>query len=70
MFAEKIFINGKVYTMEQDGEAVEAFAVRDHKIVATGTTEEIRCMECDEVVDLAGKTVLPGFIDAHLHLLA
>lgn len=70
MFAEKIFINGNVYTMERDGEAVEAFAVRDRKIVAVGTTEEIRRVECDEVVDLEGKTVLPGFIDAHLHLLA
>ena len=44
MFAEKIFINGNVYTMEHEAEAVEAFAVRDHKIVATGTTEEISRM--------------------------
>lgn len=70
MFAEKIFINGNVYTMEHEAEAVEAFAVRDHKIVATGTTEEISRIPCDETVDLQGKTVIPGFIDAHLHLLA
>ena len=70
MYAEKIFVNGTVYTMENEAEAVEAFAVRDHKIIAVGTTEEISGFEYDEKIDLQGKTVLPGFIDAHLHLLA
>ena len=70
MYAEKIFINGKIYTMEHEGDVAEAFAVRDKKIIAVGTNEEIKSFEHDETVDLEGKTVLPGFIDAHIHLLA
>lgn len=70
MYAEKIYVNGRVYTMEREAEAVEAFAVRDGKIAAVGTTEEIRKIPHEETVDLQGRTVLPGFIDAHLHLLA
>lgn len=70
MFTETIYINGRVYTMEREAEAVEAFAVRDHKIVAVGTTEEIRRLPHEKLVDLEGRTVLPGFIDTHMHLLA
>lgn len=70
MYAEKIYVNGRVYTMESEAAYVEAFAVRDQKIIATGTTEEIQKYDCDECIDLKGQVVLPGFIDAHLHLLA
>ena len=70
MYAEKIYINGNVYTMENETEKVQAFAVRDGKIIAVGTTDEISKFSCEESVDLKGQTVLPGFIDAHVHLLA
>lgn len=70
MYAEKIYINGNVYTMENEAEKVQAFAVRDGKFIAVGTNEEISKICCEESVDLNGKTVLPGFIDAHIHLLA
>ncbi|MCQ5027471.1 amidohydrolase [Oscillibacter valericigenes] len=70
MFADTVYINGRIYTMECEGEATEAFAVRDHKILAVGATEEISSIACNKIVDLKGRTVLPGFIDAHLHLLA
>ena len=70
MFADTVYINGRIYTMECEGEATEAFAVRDHNILAVGATEEISSFACNKIVDLKGRTVLPGFIDAHLHLLA
>ena len=60
-------MNGRVYTMEREAEAVEAFAVRDGKIAAVGTTEEIRKIPHEETVDLQGRPVLPGFIPPHPH---
>ena len=42
---------------------ISAFGVADGKIVWTGETAEIK----GEYIDLEGKTVLPGFIDSHIH---
>ena len=58
MFADTVYINGRIYTMECEGEATEAFAVRDHKILAVGATEEISSIACNKIVDLKGRTVL------------
>ncbi|WP_207706955.1 amidohydrolase [Alkalibaculum sporogenes] len=56
--------------MENEGEKFEAVAVRDGRIVATGTSEEILRISTEDVIDLKGKTVLPGFIDTHQHILS
>ena len=64
-----ILKNGVIYTMAREGDVVEALAVRDGKIVYTGTTEEVLgACEAPQVVDLAGKTMLPGMGDSHLLL--
>ena len=67
---KKIFINGKIKTMDEKCSAAEAMLCVDGKIAAIGTNEEIMNLdkECD-VTDLEGKDVLPGFIDSHIHLL-
>ena len=66
-----ILKNGMIYTMAREGDVVEALAVRDGKIVYTGTTEEVlAACEAPQVVDLAGKTMLPGMGDSHLHFFA
>ena len=66
-----ILKNGVIYTMAREGDVVEALAVRDGKIVYTGTTEEVLgACEAPQVVDLAGKTMLPGMGDSHLHFFA
>jgi len=64
------FINGKVYSMESEGDILEAFAVRDAKFIATGSNEDIKNLNCDTLIDLKGKPVLPGLSDTHLHILA
>ena len=61
------YINGNIYTMEADGRTCEAFAVRSGKFVYCGSADEAVSM-ADEVIDLEGKTVLPGLIDTHIHL--
>ena len=64
-----IFVNGKVATVNQDFEVVEAVAVKGGRITSVGTSEEIRRLASalTQVVDFGGKTVLPGFNDNHIH---
>jgi len=68
---EKIFINGRVITMDDRIPKVEALAVANGKIISIGTSAEIRNSHLKaEVVDLKGKTVMPGIIESHGHLLS
>lgn len=62
------YINGTILTMEEELYA-EAVCVEDGRIQAVGTQEEVLKLrkEEDEIVDLQGKTMLPGFIDGHSH---
>lgn len=66
---EMIFQGGKVVTVDAAFAVREAFAVRDGRIVAVGSTAEVRALAgpATTVTDLAGKTVLPGLIDSHVH---
>ncbi len=69
--ADRLFINGKIYTLEAEGVCKEALAVRDGKIDFVGTTDEVLGKyESNEVIDLEGKTMLPGMGDSHLHFFA
>lgn len=66
-----VLVGGTVVTVDPavpDGEGV---AIRDGRIVAVGSTDEIRGMagRSTEVVELGGRTVLPGFIEGHGHFL-
>ncbi|MBC7614658.1 MAG: amidohydrolase [Pedobacter sp.] len=66
--ADLIIYNGKIYTVNDKFDMVEAMAVQDGKIVGVGTTENIRKQfTSNEEVDVKGKAVYPGFIDAHAH---
>ena len=64
----KLFVNGKIRTIDKDNHLVTAFAVEDGKFIAVGTEEEVRkaAGNC-ETIDLQGRDVLPGFVDAHLN---
>jgi predicted amidohydrolase YtcJ len=65
----QVFINGNVLTMDDNNRVVQALSVRDELIEAVGGTEEIMALVTAEtqVVDLGGRTLMPGFIDAHGH---
>jgi predicted amidohydrolase YtcJ len=67
--ADLIFVNGDVYTVDAARSWARAVAVRDGGIVAVGTDDEIAELRGDrtEVIDLAGRMLLPGFQDAHVH---
>lgn len=72
MKAETVILNGKIYTMEATCPQVEALAISRGRIIALGDTVSMRGYigPASEVLDLAGRTALPGFIDAHLHFVA
>ncbi|MBM7645595.1 putative amidohydrolase YtcJ [Scopulibacillus daqui] len=70
MSADVVFINGEVITVDKQNRIVEGVAVKDNRIVAVGSFQEVQDYigEETEVIDLEGKTLLPGFIDSHVHL--
>lgn len=68
--ADLVFIEGKVITVDPRDSIAEAVAVKGGRIVAVGSNSDIRMRigRRTEVVHLAGRSVLPGFVDAHTHL--
>lgn len=66
--ADLIVHNGVVYTVNNAFSVVEAFAVKDGKILAAGASKDIlETYEAAEKLDAGGQPVYPGFIDAHCH---
>ena len=65
---DQIYINGTIYTVDSIFSVAEAVAVTDGKIVAVGKTTELqKQFKASETIDLQGKFLYPGFIDAHAH---
>ncbi len=64
-----ILTNGHIVTVNPDQPEAEAVAIRGARIIAVGDSEIIDKMrgEQTEVIDLAGKTMVPGLVDGHLH---
>ena len=64
-----ILYNGKVLTVDSNNRIAEAVAVKDDIIMAVGSSDGIQSLKGSktEVIDLEGKTLLPGFIDTHSH---
>ncbi|MCV6620511.1 MAG: amidohydrolase [Cellvibrionaceae bacterium] len=66
---EQAFINARILTMNSNDEVAEAMYVKRDKIVAVGSNEEIKKLLKNPSLarDMAGKTIMPGIIDAHGH---
>src|ERR1700678_984771 len=64
-----IVVNGKVYTVDSVQPTAEAFAVKDGRFVAVGSTADIRALAGvnTETFDAQHMTIVPGFIDSHNH---
>jgi predicted amidohydrolase YtcJ len=67
--ADAIFINGKVVTVDDDSRVAQAFAIKDGKFLSVGSTAEIQTLAGagTQVLDLKGRTVIPGLADGHFH---
>ena len=68
--ADLVFRNGAVATLEPGRRPVEAIAVRAGRVAAVGSTREIEALAGPRthVIDLAGRSVIPGLADCHVHL--
>ncbi|BAQ69463.1 amidohydrolase [Rhodovulum sulfidophilum] len=67
-----IFTNANVLTVDDAFSEAEAIAIRGNRILAVGSNREVRTVAGKNaaVIDMQGKTVLPGFIDAHAHVIS
>lgn len=68
--ADLVLVNGRVYTVDANHPWAEAVAVAGDRILAVGTTEEIRRLKQEDTreIDLGGAFVSPGFNDSHVHI--
>ena len=69
--ADSIYFGGNILTMSDAQPNAQAVAVKDGKIVAVGDLAEIKAehkVTDTQLIDLNGRTLMPGFIDAHSHL--
>ena len=68
---DTILLNGKIVTADEHNTIREALAVRDGRIVALGKSAAIKRLAGKQtrVVDLGGRTVIPGLIDSHMHAI-
>ena len=68
--ADTVLLDGKIITLGAAGTA-QALAVRDGKIISVGTSADVRKLAgpATRTVDLAGRTVIPGLIDSHMHAI-
>ena len=69
--ADTLLVNGKILTVDRAFSTREALAIRDGRIVALGGNPEIRRLAGPQtrVIDLEGRTAIPGLIDSHLHAI-
>ncbi|MGH9703735.1 MAG: amidohydrolase [Candidatus Acidiferrales bacterium] len=69
VWATLILHSGKIITVDRNDDVVEAVAIRDGRILAVGTDREVLRLQGPgtQVIDLHGRTVIPGFIDSHSH---
>jgi len=68
---ETVLVNGKVVTVDSQFSIRQAIAIRDGKITVTGSTADVQKLAgpATRVIDLQGRTVIPGLIDSHLHAI-
>jgi predicted amidohydrolase YtcJ len=67
--SDLVLINGEIYTVDKSTSWAQAVAISGERIVFIGTDKDVEALVDSEteVIDLEGKMVLPGFIDAHAH---
>lgn len=70
MSADLVLVNGAIRTLYDSNPLVSALAIRDGRILALGLDADMRALAASPaaVIDLAGRSVLPGLVDAHVHL--
>ncbi len=65
---DTVLYNGRIYTMESEGQWYEAAGIVDGRIAVMGSSLEAETWDALKRIDLQGRTVLPGFNEGHMHL--
>ncbi|MGA1677528.1 MAG: hypothetical protein ACO377_14025, partial [Pseudomonadales bacterium] len=63
-----LLYNGTVLVLDEAGTQASAMAVRGDRIIAVGDDSLRERFDPDEALDLGGKTIMPGFVDSHIHV--
>src|SRR3954453_9045441 len=68
--ADTVFVNGKILTVNARDEVTDALAIRGERILSVGTRFDVEQMVGSDtkVVNLNGRTLVPGFIENHIHM--
>ena len=68
--ADVVFCNGKVHTVNEKNDVFSSIAVKENKVLAVGTDEEIKEFVGSDtkIIDLKGKSLIPGINDGHNHI--
>ena len=69
--ADLLLVNGKIVTLDEASSVHEALAIESGRIAATGSNEAMRKLAgpATRMIDLGGRTVIPGLIDSHIHAI-
>jgi predicted amidohydrolase YtcJ len=69
--ADMLLLNGRIVTLDDASSVNEALAITGDRITATGSAEQMRKLAGSDtrIIDLGGRTVIPGLIDSHIHLI-
>lgn len=65
--ADLVITNAIIYTVDNEFSTATAMAVKDEKILATGTNDEMELYSATQTIDAQGKAIVPGLIDGHCH---
>ena len=69
VIADTVYVNGNIYTVDEVFSKAQAIAIKGQYIVGVGSNEDVKGFvgESTKVIDLQGKTVIPGLIEGHMH---
>jgi predicted amidohydrolase YtcJ len=69
--ADTLLVNGRIATLDAKGTVAEAIAIRGERIVAVGNFAKVKSLiaKTTRVIDLKGRTAVPGLIDSHMHAI-
>src|SRR4051812_30558006 len=69
--AERAYVHGQIFTSDRAGTVTQAIAIRGGRIIYVGSDDGVKAYIGPETkkVDLNGRTLMPGLIDAHMHPL-
>ena len=67
--ADKIYLNGTIFTSDSNNTVAHAIAFEGGKVLAVGSNAEMQALRnaTTEIIDLQGKMLMPGVVDSHLH---